>query len=479
MHCRMGLRMRLAGRSAAVALCLGSSVAWAMAEAPETAKSFDVYQLPEAKTVKLANGMTILLLEKHELPLVSAELALRSGSVSDPDGKEGLAAITADLLRKGTATRSAEQFSAESDFIGMNYGARTALESTGVAVDFLKKDSDTALELLADVVLHPSFPEDEVKKLVAQRQDSLRSAKDNPQQVLGAYFSKALFGDHPYGRPGGGDEVSVGKITRGDVAACYAKFYTPGNTVLAVVGDFDSAAMEARLKTLFGAWQGAAPPAVAVPALKAVTGRHVLLIDKPDATQTYFAIGNVGLADNSLDKAPAQVVNTLFGGRFTSMFNEELRVKSGLSYGASSRFQYLKQPGAFQMSTFTKNATTGAAIDKSFEVLTRLHAHPFKDEELTSAKNYLRGTFPPSLETSPALAHQLALLTIEGITRKDFNAELSSEQAVTLDEANRVIDTDFPSANYVLVIIGKASEIGALAPKYGAVTTKKIGEPGY
>jgi len=180
MHCRIGLKMRLAGRSAAVALCLGS-VAWAMAEAPETAKSFDVYQLPEAKTVKLANGLTILLLEKHELPLVSAELALRSGSVSDPDGKEGLASITADLLRKGTATRSAEQFSSESDFIGMNYGARTALESTGVAVDFLKKDSDTALELLADVVLHPSFPEDEVKKLVAQRQDALQSAKDNPQ----------------------------------------------------------------------------------------------------------------------------------------------------------------------------------------------------------------------------------------------------------------------------------------------------------
>jgi len=327
--------------------------------------------------------------------------------------------------------------------------------------------------------LHPAFPEDEVKKLVAQRQDELRGIKDNPQQVLGAYFTKTLFGEHPYGRPPNGDEVSVGKITRPDVAAHYAKVFTPGNAVLAVVGDFDSADMEARVKKLFGAWKGAAPTPTAIPAMKPVTGKHVLLIDKPDATQTYIAIGNIGLAANSPDRAPAQVVNTLFGGRFTSMFNEELRVKSGLSYGANSRFQYFEQPGPFQMSTFTKNATTGAALDKSFEVIATLHSHPFKEEDLTSSKNYLRGTFPPSLETSPQLAHQLVVLNIQGLSRKDFNAELAAEQTTTLQEANRVIDADFPSDNYVLVMIGKTSEIAPLASKYGAVTTKKISDPGY
>jgi zinc protease len=479
---RIGLRICLAAGllrlRASFALCLAGT-AMALAQTPATAKSFNVYQLPEAKTVTLKNGLTILLLEKHELPLVSAELALRSGTVSDPIGTEGLSSITVDLLRKGTTTRTAEQFSAESDFIGLSFNSRAELESTSVAIDFLKKDTDTALALLADVVLHPSFPEDEVKKLVAQRQDSLRSAKDNPQQVLGLYFAKALYGDHPYGRPEGGDEASVGKITRADVSAQYAKLYTPANAVLAVVGDFDSATMETSLKALFGAWQGAAPHPAPVPKTKAVTGRHVLLIDKPDATQTYFAIGNVGLANNSPDRAPAAVVNTLFGGRFTSMFNEELRVKSGLSYGAGSSFRLLQQPGPFRMNTFTKNATTGAAIDKSFEVLTRLHTHPFTDEDLTSAKNYLRGTFPPSLETSPSLAHQLALLNIEGISSKDFNAELSAEQQTTLDQANRVIDADYPSGDYVLVMIGKASEIGPLASKYGAVTTRKISDPGY
>jgi len=459
----------------ALALCL----AGAASVSAQTPKTFDVYQLPEAKTVKLENGLTVLLLEKHELPLVSAELALRSGSVADPTGKEGLGTLTAELLRKGTASRTADQFSEESDFIGMGYGVRTGLDSTSVAIDFLKKDTDKAFDLLQDVVLHPAFPEDEVKKLVAQRQDALRGAKDNPQQVIGAYFSKALYGDHPYGRPSGGDEVSVGKITRSDVTAHYAKVFTPGNTVLAVVGDFDSADMEARLKKLFAAWSGTTPPQARMSAMKPVTGKHVLLIDKPDATQTYFAIGNVGLPDNSPDKAPAQVVNTLFGGRFTSMFNEELRVKSGLSYGASSRFQYLESPGPFVMSTFTKNATTGAALDKSFEVIATLHSHPFKEEDLTSAKNYLRGTFPPSLETSPQLAHELVMLNIEGLSRKEFNAELAAEQTITLQEANHIIDTDFPSENYVMVMIGKANEIAPLASKYGTVTTRKITDPGY
>jgi len=454
-------------------LALGASL---IAQAPKT---FDVYQLPEAKSIKLANGLTVLLLEKHELPLVSAELALRSGSVADPAGKEGLGTITAELLRKGTATRTADQFSEESDFLGMSYGDRASQDSISVAIDFLKKDTDKAFDLFQDVLLHPSFPEEEVKKLVAQRQDALRGAKDNPQQVISAYFLKALYGDHPYGRPPGGDEASIGRITRTDVQAQYARIFTPGNAVLAVVGDFDAGTMEARLKQLFGAWKGITPPAVSIPAIKAAMGKHVLLIDKPDATQTYFILGNVGLADNSPDKAPAQVINTLFGGRFTSMFNEELRVKSGLSYGANSYFQYLESPGPFLMSTYTKNATTGAALDKSFEVLATLHAHPFKEEDLTSAKNYLRGTFPPSLETSPQLAHQLAMLAIEGLSGKDFNAELAAEQTITLEQANEIIDKDFPSDNYVMVMIGKASEIATLAAKYGIVTTKKISDPGY
>lgn len=451
----------------------------AFAQAVPAEGKFSVYQLPEAKRIKLPNGLVVLLLERHELPLTSAILVVRSGALADPAGKEGVASVTAALLRKGTTTRSADQISESADFIGLNFSAGSTLEDSSVSADFLSRDTAKALGLMADVVEHPSFPQDEVTKLIAQRQDQLRASKDNPQAVIRAYFAHALYGDHPYGRPAGGTELTLGAITRGDVTGFYAKNYTPGNAVLAIAGDFKTAEMEAQVKEMFGAWKGAAPAPVAVPALPPIAGKHVVLIDKPDATQTYFAIGNVGLSGTSPDRAPVEIVNTLFGGRFTSMFNEELRIKSGYSYGANSGFAMYQAPGPFEMLTFTRNATTEPAIDKSFEVLAKLHTHPLTEADLTSAKNYVRGTFPPSLETTPSLVRQLALLETQGISRAEFNKELVDEQATTLAEANRVIDKDFPSDNYVLVIIGKASEIGKIATKYGVVTTKKIGDPGF
>ena len=464
----------------ALAGAVAPSATYAQKNAPADTKSFAVFQLPEAHRVKLPNGLVILLLEKHEVPLTSVTVGLRSGSLLDPAVKPGISALVAEQLRRGTATRTAEQLSNEMDFIGMSYGASSGAESTEISADFLAKDTGKALGLVAEMVLHPVFPADELKKAIAQRQERLKTDKDNVQGAVQNYYMATLYAGHPYAAHLLTTEASLGSITRDDVVSFHGRAYTPANAVIAVVGDFKSAEMEATLTKLFGEWKGAAPAAVSVPAMKPVTGKHVLLVDKPDATQSYFILGNVGISEFDPDRAPVEVVNTLFGGRFTSMFNDELRIKSGYSYGASSGFQLQRTPGPFVMFTYTRNATTEPAIDKTFEVLDRLHAHPFSDADLTSAKNYIRGTFPPSLETSPALAGTLVANEIEGISREQFNAELAAEQATTLAEANRVIDKDFPTReNYVLVIVGKASEVGKLAAKYGTVMTRKISEPGY
>ena len=393
-------------------------------------EGFAVYQLPEARRVTLPNGLVLLLVEKHELPLTSVTLALRTGALQDPAGKPAVSALTAELLRKGTATRSAEQIATQLDFIGMNFSASgAASEDTFINADFLARDIATALGLMADVVLHPTFPADEVAKSIAQRQERLRTEKDNVQLAVANYYLATLYAGHPYSRELSASTASLASISRDDVASFYSRVYTPANAVIAVVGDFQTADMEAKLKTLFGGWKGVAPTPVSVPAMKPVTGRNVLLVDKPDATQSYFILGNVGLSESDPDRAAAHVVNTLYGGRFTSIFNDELRIKSGYSYGASSQFQELRTPGPFAMSTFTRNATTGPAIDKTFEVVARLHAHPFTDTQITSAKNYLRGVFPPTLESSVALASRLAHNEVDGIAGKQFNAELAAEQS--------------------------------------------------
>jgi predicted Zn-dependent peptidase len=452
-----------------------SAVALAQDAAPA-----QVFQLPAFQRVKLPNGLTVLLLEKHELPLISVEVALRSGSVTDPQGKEGLASLTASLLRKGTASRNSEQVSSDLDFIGMVYNAQVDQDGTHVSADFLKKDLDSALAVLSDVVLHPTFPDNEVKKKVAQQQDSIRAAKDDPNRVLQLYFMKFLYGDHPYGRPANGDEKSLANITRDDIANYYHQNYTPSNAIIAVAGDFDSAAMQSKITEVFGSWSGKTPAASALPEAKPVTGKRVLLVDKPDATQTYFMIGNIGINHTNPDRGYIDVVNTLFGGRFTSLFNTELRIKSGYSYGAFSFFNEMKSRGPFIMYSFTKNATTEPAIDKSFEVLGRLHKEGFTPEELESAKKYINGSLPPEYETTPQLAHTMTTLELSGISREQFNQNLVKLQGTTEADSRRMIGTYFPSQDYAMVLIGKAAEIQKIAAKYAPnLATKKISDPGF
>jgi predicted Zn-dependent peptidase len=459
---------------------IAALLALSVASSAQVAPTAQVFQLPAFQHVKLPNGLTLLLLEKHELPLISVELALRSGSVADPQGKEGLASLTAALLRKGTTTRSSEQVSSDLDFIGMQYNAQVDQDGTHVSADFLKKDLDPALAVLSDLVLHPTFPDDEVKKKVAQQRDSIRAAKDEAGQVMQLYFMKFLYGDQPYGRPANGDERSLATISHDDIANFYRQHYTPANAVVAVAGDFDSAALQSKITQVFGSWSGKSPAATTLPAPKPVSGKRVLLVDKPDATQTYFMIGNIGINHTNPDRGYIDVVNTLFGGRFTSLFNTELRIKSGYSYGAFSFFSEMKSPGPFIMYSFTKNATTEPAIDKSLEVLGRLHKDGFTPDELTSAKKYINGSLPPEYETTPQLAHTMTTLELNGITREQFNQNLAKLQDTTEADSRRMIDTYFPDQNYVMVLIGKADEIQKIAAKYAPnLATKKISDPGF
>jgi zinc protease len=437
-------------------------------------------KLPPYKKVKLKNGLTLLLMEQHEVPLVSFSAAIRAGAVSDPAGKEGIASVTAGLLRKGTKSRTADQLSAELDFIGGQLGAGAGTDSSNVSGEFVKKDLVKGLDLLADVMLSPIFPQDEVTKLLKQRLDGIKSAKDQAQGVIGQYYNSYLFGKHPYARPAGGDETSLAAISRDDIVKFYESNYVPGNTILAVVGDFQTAEMEKILTDKFSAWPtkpvtplrvGDAPPA---------QGKRLLLVDKPDATQTFFRIGNVGIARTNPDRVGIEVVNTLFGGRFTSWLSTELRIKNGLTYGAGSFFDERVGRGPFAISSFTPNATTERCIDLALEVLKRLHEQGITEAELKSAKTYIKGQFPPTIETSDQLAREIAELEFYGLDEREVNTFSAKIEAMTLPDAKRIIQQYFPLDNLVFVLIGKASEIEPVAKKYASkMDTKSINQPGF
>jgi predicted Zn-dependent peptidase len=436
--------------------------------------------LPPHEKIVLKNGLTILLLEKHVVPIVNLTALVKTGAAADPMGQEGLASITAGLLRKGTEKRKAQQFAADLDFTGGSFEAEAGADYSTVSAEFINKDISRGLELFSDAMLHPTFPNGEVEKSLAQSLDGVRSAKDEARSVMGAYYDAYLFSGKGYGRAVDGDEISLTRIHRDGVAKFYGSYYAPGNTILAVAGDFRSADMQKQLEEIFGAWPSKPVTPVKIPAMVPVKGQRLLLIDKPDATQTYFAIGNVGTAAGDPDRVAIRVVNTVFGGRFTSLLNEALRVESGLSYGAMSAFDPRKAPGPFGIYSFTKNESTAQAIDLALQVLQKLHSAGITAEELASAKSYIKGQFPPSLETSKQLAKLIAMHEFYGLDDSEVNDLEARIDAVTPAIAQQVIQKHFPTDNLVFTLIGKSSEIGPAVRKYAEKQdTREISAPGF
>ena len=437
-------------------------------------------RLPPHEKIVLKNGMTILLMEKKGVPIVSFSAIVKAGTTADPQGKEGVADLTSGLLRKGTQKRTAQQFSQEVDFTGGSFDAGADLDYTSVSGEFLTKDLDRGLDLFSDAILRATFPKEETDKALSQQRDGVKAEKDDAGSVLDIYFSGYLYGDHAYGRPESGDEVSLQKVGRDDILQFYRTYYTPGNTILAVAGEFNSTELKKKLEELFGSWPAKSAETPKLSAAAVVKGKKLLLIDKPDSTQTYFEIGNVGTAVGDPDRFTLRVVNTIFGGRFTSRLNEALRVESGLTYGANSAFLSRKTPGSFIIASYTRNESTVKALDLTLEVLDKLQKSGVTEEELKSAKSYIKGQFPPQIETSGQLARRIAANEFFGIDDDDVNQLETRVDAVTPEMAKAAIQKYYPNKNLVFVLIGKAAEIGPQVKKYAEKQdARKISEAGF
>ena len=438
-------------------------------------------KVPPYQKTKLPNGMTIILMPQTEVPIVSMSIGIRAGSISDPAGKEGIASVTADLLRKGTKTRTSEQISSELDFVGGTLEFGTMHDFVRGQAEFLKKDITLGVDVLADVLMNPTFTPAEVDKLLVQRIDGIKQAKDQAQAVIGNYFHSYLYGQHLYARPVDGDEKSLAAIKRADVMSFYEKNYGPNAVTIAVVGDFEAASMLNALKNKFGNWKQKGT--VAAPTLTepiAFKGKKLLLVDKPDSTQTYFLIGNTGITKNNPDRAGIDVVNTVFGGRFTSMLNDALRVNSGLTYGAQSNFAQRMVAGPFVISTYTQNKTTVQAIDMALDILKKLHENGLSDEQLKSSKAYIKGTYPPKIETSDQLARQLVDWDFYGLDEREVNEYFAKIDALNPADVKRIIQQYYPLDNLVFTLIGKSEEIKDQVKKYAPqMDEKKIGQVGF
>ena len=478
--------MAFTGRAALAALLMASSAGAqeTKARAPEAPKAKpsevrDAVTLPKATVVALKNGAKLLLVEKREVPLVAFSARVRGGALGDPEGKEGLAALTAELLQKGAGARDAQQFAEAVDSVGGMLSVASGREALNIDGQFMARDTALMVELLSDLLRRPRFEQAELDKTRERMVSELAAEKDGDLRgLIGTYFQAFHFGAHPYGRPVGGSEASLATLKREDVLA-YAKAQLGGERlILSVVGDFDTKKLTKQLEAALGDWARAATPAPVAPPTEPVKGRRVLLVDKPDATQTYFWAGNTGISRTDPERVDVNLANTVLGGRFTSLLNTALRVKSGLTYGAGSLVLAQTQSGPFAISSYTKTESTEQAIDMALDVLARYRQEGMDDATLASAKEYVLGQFPPTLETGLQIANKLSELAFYGLDASDVDQFASKVASTDKPRIQAAIQRVMPSReDLTVVLIGKASAIREVARKYGPVTEMRITDP--
>jgi zinc protease len=469
---------RLRSWGAPALAVLGAAVLVA-ASASAATGSPGAVRLPEFERVTLGNGAELALMPKRDTPLVAMNVVVRGGSLADAPGREGTAALLAELMQKGAGGRDGAQFAEAIESAGGQLVVGAGAESLSLGASFLARDLGLMIELASDALLRPRLSAAEFDKVRERAIQSIAAAKDaDPRALVGEYGDAWLFRGHPYGRPVGGSEESLAAVTLDDLKRHYEAQVRGDRLIIAVVGDFDSADVRRRLEAAFGSLGRSAAAAPAATKAPAVEGRRVLLVDKPGAAQTYFWLGNVGASRTDPERTAQAVVNTVFGGRFTSMLNTELRIKSGLTYGARSGFDRLAQPGAFNITSFTATESTVQALDLALATLDRLHADGLDAATLESARTYLVGQFPPTIETNGALAARLADLLLYGLGTDDVDGFAARVAAVDQAVAKRTIGQSFPvSRNLAIVLVGDAARIREQVGKYGPVTEMKITDP--
>jgi zinc protease len=438
-------------------------------------------RIPAHQRHTLANGVTLILIPRHDVPMIAFEAIVRGGARLDADSREGVASLTAELLTQGAGGRDAYAFADAVEGAGGSFDADALSEAILVHGQFLARDRELVLDLMADALQRPRFEPDELDKLRSRRIEFIKAAKDSePQSLIGSYGRALLFAGHAYGKSIGGSETSLAGITRDDVLKFYHEHFGADRLTLVFAGDFDPVALKAAATAAFASWRAAGVPLAPLPAPARVRGRRVLLIDAPGSAQTYFWIANVGVARAYPQRAALDVTNTAFGGSFGSMLVQALRVKSGLSYSAHAGFHRGAVAGEFAITSFTQTPSTARAIETALQTLSALKQHSVGDAAITSARSYIQGQYALGFETGADWAAALADLDLYHLPDSYIDDFCPQLERVDATAVRQVVDTAYPQAEDVdIVLIGDAALIRDEVAQFGPVLEKPLEAPDF
>lgn len=469
---------------AAVVLALSASISFAQTPADRTTPPkpgpAPALKLPPIQKQTLSNGLSVWVVEQHEVPVAQVNLIVGSGSAAEPAERMGTASLTAAMLDEGAGSRDSLALAEAIEFLGAQLTTGSSFDLSTVRLSVPVAHLADALPLLADVILRPTFPTNELERLRKERLTGLLQARDDPAEIVRIAFPRLVYGArHRYGTSAVGTEASLQAMTLDDLKAFYRAAYRPDNATLIVVGDVTVATVVPLLEQAFGAWRGdgPAPARTAIVDPPQLRQRQIYLIDKPGAAQSQIRIGWIGVPRSTTDYATLQVLNTMLGGSFTSRLNQNLREKNGYTYGAASTFDMRRSSGPFFATAGVQTDKTADAVGEFFRELNGIR-QPVPAEELDKARNYVALGFPGQFETTGDMARRLEELVVYGLPEDTFTTFVDQVTRVTSAAVEQAAARYIQPDKFAVVIVGdrQAIEAGIRALKLGPVQVLSVGD---
>jgi zinc protease len=415
--------------------------------------------VPRPNTQRLANGLTVITVENHTLPLVTASLATRGGSAADSAGRGGTAGLTAAVMTEGTATRSATEIDRAVEALGASLGSGAGWDGSQLGLTVQTGQIDAALGIVADVARHASLPDEEIERQRTTAIDGVTVSMSDPGEVAQMAAMRALYGDGAYGHPSGGTVASLRAITRADIEGAYRAAWAPANATLILSGDIDPARAQALAERHFGSWNAPATAATtAVSNARAPARGNVVVVDMPGSGQAAVAVAREGLSRRDPRFYRALVANAILGGGYSARLNQEIRIRRGLSYGSGSSIDARREAGPFLAVTQTRNDAADQVLALTLGEMQRLGSEPTSAADLTARRASLTGGFGRSIETTSGVAGLIAGYVQRGVGPETLDTYLPSVLAVTPADVQGVAAELLPVDGSTIVIVGEASQ---------------------